>query len=67
MFYIGVLKVFYEFKLLLCIILGVLVGLIVCVVLCICKDEEIFVLVEVFFYGDLGVFEGEKDGFFDYI
>ncbi|KAK4641888.1 Lipase 5 [Podospora bellae-mahoneyi] len=67
MSHIGVLKALYESKLLPRIISGASAGSIVCAVLCTRKDEEIPALVEAFPYGDLGVFEGEKDGLSDHI
>ncbi|KAK4675502.1 Lipase 5 [Podospora pseudoanserina] len=67
MSHIGVLKALYESKLLPRIISGASAGSIVCAVLCTRKDEEIPALVEAFPYGDLGVFEGEKDGLPDHI
>ncbi|KAK4180944.1 putative lipase [Triangularia setosa] len=67
MSHIGVLKALYESRLLPRIISGASAGSIVCAVLCTRKDEEIPSVVEAFPYGDLGVFEGEKDGLSDHI
>ncbi|KAK3321985.1 patatin-domain-containing protein [Apodospora peruviana] len=67
MSHIGVLKALYDSRLLPRIISGASAGSIVCAVLCTRKDDEIPDLIRQFPYGDLDVFEGERDGISDHI
>ncbi|KAK4142892.1 acyl transferase/acyl hydrolase/lysophospholipase [Dichotomopilus funicola] len=67
MAHIGVLKTLYEQQLLPRIMSGASAGSIVCAVLCTRKDDEVPDLIRMFPFGDLGVFEGEKESLMDHM
>ncbi|KAK4100409.1 patatin-domain-containing protein [Parathielavia hyrcaniae] len=67
MSHIGVLKTLYEQRLLPRIMSGASAGSIVCAVACTRKDDEVPSLIKAFPFGDLGVFEGEAEGFSDHL